>query len=136
MRPEMLHITLAFLGDISPAQLSTATAVAATITGEPFVLTLDRLDYWKHNRILWAGGVSLPLVALAEGLAGALRAEGFRLDARPFAPHVTLLRDARCEVPPELDAEVIWPVREFVLAESRSSAAGAGYRTIAHWPLG
>jgi 2'-5' RNA ligase len=135
MRPETLHLTLAFLGEQPAERLAEAMAVAATRAAAPFTLTLDRLGYWQHNRILWAGGDCPPLAALADGLGAALRAAGFRLDARPFAIHATLLRDARCPAPPALAAPIAWPVSEFVLVESRLSAAGADYRVIGRWPL-
>jgi RNA 2',3'-cyclic 3'-phosphodiesterase len=135
MRPETLHVTLAFLGDVSPAQLAVATAIADGIEGKEFFLTLDRLGYWKHNRILWAGADSPPLLALADVLSSGLRTDGFSIDNRPFAPHVTLLRDARCPNTPQLSTAVNWPVREFVLAESRRGAAGSHYEILGRWRL-
>lgn len=136
MRRDTLHLTLAFLGEISADRVAAARAAADALAGtEGFDLTLDRLGYWQHNRILWAGGVSPRLTLLADGLATRLRAAGFALDTRGFAAHVTLLRDARCEVVPTMPAALAWPVREFVLAESRPAAAGARYDIIGRWPL-
>lgn len=136
MRRETLHLTLAFLGEIPNERVATAKAVAESLAGaEAFDLALDRLDYWKHNRILWAGGVSPRLTLLADTLAGRLRAAGFTLDTRAFAAHLTLLRDARCDAVPAQLAPLAWPVREFVLAESRPTAAGAAYDIIGRWPL-
>lgn len=141
MSRDALHLTLAFLGDIPDARLVDAMRVADAIAVAPFELTLDRVGYWKHNRILWAGGVSPGLTFLADSLAGGLRDAGFKLDARPFSPHVTLLRDARCadmECPAwgthGLPQALSWPVREFVLAESRQSRAGPRYDIVARWP--
>lgn len=135
MRRESLHLTLAFLGSIPESRLADAAAVAAAVTAEPFAFTLDRLGYWRHNRILWAGAEVAPLAALANGLAEGLRAAGFQLDRRPFAAHVTLLRDARCPALPPLPT-IAWPVSEFVLAESRSGPQGSHYEAIGRWPLG
>jgi 2'-5' RNA ligase len=132
-RRETLHLTLAFLGDIPAARLPDAEAAAVSVGGAPFELLLDRLGCWKH--ILWAGGDSPPLAALAEGLAARLRRAGFRLEERPFAAHVTLLRDARCPAVPAMAETIVWRVTEFVLAESRSDAAGARYEIIGRWPL-
>jgi 2'-5' RNA ligase len=134
-RPETLHLTLAFLGNVAVSRLPAATAAAAGISSESFVLTLDHLGYWRHNRVLWAGGTAAPLTALAGNLVTALRDRDFQLDGRPFAPHVTLVRDARCRKLPELDATATWLVREFVLAESHLSAAGACYEIVGRWPL-
>jgi 2'-5' RNA ligase len=135
MRQDALHLTLAFLGEIPAARWIDATAVAAEIVVAPFTLTLDRLNYWKHNRILWAGGESEPLAALASSLQTGLRAAGFQLETRPFVAHMTLLRDARCPAPPSLDAPIAWPVTEFTLVESSLSAAGARYEIVGRWPM-
>jgi 2'-5' RNA ligase len=142
MRRDTLHLTLAFLGDIPDARVDDAMRVADAIAVEPFDLTLDRLGYWKHNRIIWTGGVphaghsmSPRLTFLADALAAGLRQAGFSLDSRSFAAHVTLLRDARCAGVPAMPQPLSWPAREFVLAESAPSREGAHYEIVARWPL-
>jgi RNA 2',3'-cyclic 3'-phosphodiesterase len=135
MRQETLHLTLAFLGEIATARLDEVAAVASRVSGAPFVLTLDRLAYWRHNRILWAGGDSPPLTALASELTAGLRSAGFALDPRPFATHLTLSRHANCTEVPSVARPITWPVREFVLVESRRSSAGAHYEVVGRWPL-
>jgi 2'-5' RNA ligase len=137
MRRDTLHLTLAFLGDIPVGRAADARRVADGIVAAPFELTMDCLGYWRHNRIFWAGGAVPPrLTFIADALADGLRAAGFSLDTRPFAPHVTLLRDAHCAVMPELPRSITWPVREFVLAESRLSPNGARYEIVGRWALG
>lgn len=136
MRRDTLHLTLAFLGDIPTERVAEARGVADAITTGPFDLTLDGLGYWRHNRILWAGGPVPPrLTFVVDALGDGLRAAGFTLDARPFVPHVTLLRDARCAELPGQPQSISWPVRELVLAESRLSSGGARYEIIGRWPL-
>lgn len=135
MRRETLHLTLAFLGDIAVDRLPELGRVAGAIAAAPFELTLDRLGCWRHNRILWAGGDSRPLAAVASQLSAGLRAAGFGLEARPFVAHLTLLRDAACSEPPVLAKPVAWEVSEFVLVQSHRSSAGAHYETIGRWPL-
>jgi 2'-5' RNA ligase len=134
MRGETLHLTLAFLGEIPAGHWIDATAVAAGIAVEPFTVTLDRIEYWKHNRIVWAGGESEPLAALASSLQTGLRASGFQLETRPFVAHMTLLRDARCPAPPPLAAPIAWAVTQFTLVQSSPSAAGPHYETVGCWP--
>lgn len=136
MRRETLHLTLAFLGDVADDRAADAKRAADAVAAPAFDMTLGQLGYWKHNRILWAGGASPQLAALAEALGDGLRTAGFRLDARPFVAHMTLLRDARCRETPVLAEPVAWPVSEFVLVESRLSSAGASYEAIGRWPLG
>jgi 2'-5' RNA ligase len=135
MRRETLHLTLAFLGEIPAGRWIDATAAAAGIAVAPFTVTLDRVEYWKHNRIVWAGGQSEPLAALASSLQAGLRAVGFQLETRPFVAHMTLLRDARCAAPPALVAPISWPVREFTLVESKLPKAGPKYEIVGRWPL-
>jgi 2'-5' RNA ligase len=135
MRRDTLHVTLAFLGDIPAGRVADAGKVADEMAVEPFDLILDRLGYWKHNRILWAGGVSPRLTFLADSLDEKLLVAGFVLDERPFQAHVTLLRDARCSKVPDLPQPIVWPVREFVLVESRLSREGSRYEIIGRWPL-
>jgi len=115
MRRETLHLTLAFLGEVSEARVAEARRVADAVVAAPFDFVLDRLGYWQHSRILWAGGVSPPLT--------------------PFVAHLTLLRAARCGEVPALTAPVAWPVAEFALVASKLSSQGASYRTIGRWPL-
>lgn len=136
--PTDLHITLAFLGAVSPARLADAEAVADALSLPGFAMELDRLGWWRHNRILWAGcgTENAALLGLADALGAGLRSAGFALDARPFAVHATLLRNARCpqSVSP-LSPPVAWQATEFVLAESTPAAEGARYAVRRRWPL-
>lgn len=129
-----LHITLAFLGTLVVSQVEAARRVAAATTWKPTVLELDRIGYWKRSRIIWAGprqGCE-PLSGLAEGLRDGLRRVGFRIDARPFVPHVTLFRKARRR-PKWASRMVSWPIEEFCLVCSRLSAEGARYEILDRW---
>lgn len=138
MRRETLHLTLAFLGDVAAARQADAEAAAAMVAGAGCVLAVDRLGCWKHNRIVWAGCSSLPpaLGRLAQDLGARLRAAGFALEARPFAAHATLLRNAHCapDALPQLPA-IDWAVRDFALVASRRDADGARYEVLRRWPL-
>jgi 2'-5' RNA ligase len=135
MREETLHLTLAFLGEVPAAKQDEARRAANNVQAAPFQVKLDRLAYWRHNRIVHAGGDCPDLVSLAAKLAANLRERGFALDARPFAAHATLVRDAVCPEPPAIAFDIRWPVAEFVLARSRRSADGAGYAIVGRWPL-
>src|SRR5262245_51366495 len=71
-----IHLTLAFLGNVERAGLPGIEACAAATSGSACKLTIGRLGYWRHNRILWAGTESCPpaFPALASALASGLRA--------------------------------------------------------------
>ena len=127
-----LHLTLAFIGETDARRFPELVAAAAGIRLPPCELIIDQCRYWKHNRIVWAGGGAPQ--ALNEGVAqlrAALQAAGIRFDGKAFVPHVTLLRDARA-VPqlPQL-APVRWHIRDFVLLASGRDGDGPIYRVVA-----
>lgn len=133
-----LHITLAFVGAVDAATRVCLEQAAATLRGESFALTLDRIGAWPGPRILWLAPSAPPpaLLRLAADLEQALLPCGYHPEARPYLPHVTLARKlagacATLAVPP-----LHWPVRDFVLAESLTGSAGARYQVLARWPLG
>lgn len=157
MRRDTLHMTLAFIGDVPAERVGILQRAAAGLTGPTFTLMLDHLACWRHNRIAWVGcsQAPLPLLTLVGQLAERLADAGLPLEARDFAAHVTLLRNARCL--PLAQAETItWPVRDFVLAETKlvpfmprrvqrvlapgsklpgGTNEGAHYHIIDRWPL-
>lgn len=124
-----VHLTLAFLGDADPGR---AAAAARGVHGERHALPLEEAGYWRHNRIVWVGPRETPprLAALVESLHAALRKDGFVLEARPFAAHVTLVRKAR---PPHLSnvPQLAWPVDQFALVQSVQGE----YRTLETFQL-
>lgn len=137
MRRDSLHLTLAFLGAATPAQRDVLESAAGRVRGAPFELRLDRLGWWPHNRILWAGAHAMPSRQrrLSESLRHELAAAGVALDHRPWVPHVTLVRHARGDSLPEFGAPVAWTVREFALVSSRLQTSGARYAVLHRWPL-
>ena len=89
-RPENLHLTLAFLGEVEdPAPVR--AALTAACTGGAFSLTVGGLDRFED---LWWAGVrhNRQLETLALGVQTALRQEGFSIERRPWRPHITLVR--------------------------------------------
>lgn len=139
-RPESIHLTLAFLGAQSIDRYRLAVDAARDVDGVPFDLHLDRVGYFRHNRIVWAGPsvIPEPLAALARSLARRLDEAGFALERRAFAPHVTLLRNAREPIDAPLP-RTTWHVAEFALIESVRDEYGSKYvvreRFALHEPL-
>ena len=136
MRADTLHLTLAFLGDVAGEDLSRLIEIAMRIKFQPFELQLDRIGYWKHNAIVWAGTAQVPpaLTALAESLADALRAAGFRLEERSFKPHITLVRKFSGVPVAALQPPLHWQVDRFRLVISRPDRHGARYELVGEWP--
>lgn len=138
MRRDTLHLTLAFIGDVPEARLPGLVDALGAVAGEAFLLHLDQLGYWRHNRIVWAGCTERPaaLDRLVADLRGSLAALGLPADATPFVPHVSLLRKASQATASPALGPIEWPVAGFVLMESCRSEAGAHYRRLAGWRLG
>lgn len=129
-----LHITLVFLGALEPPGLDAVRTVAADTPWSGASLTLDRIGYWKRARIIWAGSRegSEALSALTETLRDRLRRLGFRVEARPFVPHVTLYRKAGRR--PRWRPEVIdWRIERFCLVRSTLSSTGPRYEIVERW---
>jgi 2'-5' RNA ligase len=138
MRRETLHLTLAFLGAIPVSRVAAAEAAADAVSAGRFTLELDRLACWKHNRIAWAGCTRTPeaLAGLAGDLARNLCTAGFKLDARPFAVHATLVRNADCAASlPALPSPLVWPVEDFALVESHTGPGGSRYEVVRRWGM-
>ncbi|WP_159015692.1 RNA 2',3'-cyclic phosphodiesterase [Cognatiluteimonas profundi] len=135
--PESYHLTVLFLGDFRPlpqSVLSTAMVAGASMRVEPFELSLDRVGAFPGNHVLWLGPGVVPagLLALHERLMQALAPKLSMQREAGFVPHVTVRRKARAAVPPLTPPVVRWPVRDFVLVDSRP---GMPYRILARWPL-
>lgn len=137
MARDTLHVTLAFLGQVPVERLPQLEAIADGMRADAFDLHLDRLGYWPHNHVLWAGSMQpvVELMDLAEGLQARLREAGFALEDRPYAPHVTLLRKAQCESPVPLARVISWQAKEMLLVESMPGGS-TRYVPLGRWPLG
>ena len=126
-----IHLTLAFLGKADPAK---AVAAARRVKAQAHRLPIEEARYL--NRMVWVAPKETPpgLAALHEKLAMELYREEFILERRPFAAHVTLIRDARrAQLPPLPPVE--WPVREFLLIRSSLSSRGATYEPLGRFIL-
>jgi 2'-5' RNA ligase len=138
VRPEHLHLTLVFVGEVSPER---AAAIARVMTDDlpiaPFQLTLSGVGAFPPRgapRVLFldtaAGRVEA--IELYRLTADRLAGEGVDRDRRPYHAHVTLgrWRDSRPSDRPRTrgDAPVATiEVREVVLFESRLSSSGPSY---------
>jgi len=131
-----LHLTLAFLGEVPDERVGTACAVAADVRAGAFDLVLDRTGTFRRAGVAWAGPSVLPaeLDRLQSALESGLRAAGFALDARPFAPHLTLARRTVKPAPEAATAPVAWRVGRFALV--RSARDKGAYAELAGWELG
>ncbi|AMK77320.1 MULTISPECIES: RNA 2',3'-cyclic phosphodiesterase [Methylomonas] len=135
VNPANLHVTLLFLGRISPEQQAVLTKEASQIPVSPITLTFDCLSFWKKPAVLCltASQFDQNVSKLNEILATIAKQQGITVDDRPFTPHVTLLKKADSVI--DIDfAPVLWRSDGFCLVESRSIANNIEYRIIERWP--
>jgi 2'-5' RNA ligase len=136
MRRENLHLTLAFLGATEAALVPDLIALAAGVRFAPIRLPLDRVGYWKHNRIIWCGAGEEPqaLAALVEGLRARLDAAGIRYDRKPFVSHVTLVRDAAGLPAAPAWVPLVWEASDFALMSSTRVEGRVTYQVLQRFP--
>jgi 2'-5' RNA ligase len=132
-----IHLTLVFLGDVERTRRAQIDSLAGSISARRFDLAVDRVEYWRHNRIIWAGVERCPeaLQDLVAGLQRALAVEKFRVEGRPHVPHITLLRDARRAPGQAALPGIAWPVTRFALVESVVQERGRVYQVLREWLL-
>jgi len=147
-RPDGIHLTLKFLGEISDEQVEQVRKALKEIKPfEPVTVRAKGFGFFpdaRRPRVFWAGLDAPPeLAQLAARVESALTPLGFAPEDRAFSPHLTL---ARFKVPrpqPKLQAllagqdDVIlgdFEVSEFFLWESKLSPQRAEYRKVARFP--
>ncbi len=137
MRADTLHMTLLFLGAVERAKLPELIRAAERVRASPMTIALDRLDCWKHNRIVYAApSVSvMTLDRLVQSLRQEVASAGFMFDQHAFKPHVTLLRNCRRVLAIQACPAIVWQVGSFALVESMPTVQGAQYRVLRTWPL-
>ncbi len=132
-----IHLTLLFLGNVSIERIADLHALAGTVEAPPFDWMVDTLNYWRHNRIVWAGAAQCPaaLHKLVAELTQRVRSAGFRCEDREYVPHITLLRDARRGPATPTAGQVAWDAGDFVLVQSLRRDGATVYEVVGRWPL-
>jgi RNA 2',3'-cyclic 3'-phosphodiesterase len=96
--PHNVHLTLKFLGDVSPANLDRmANALRLEAEGHgPFSMSVGGLGAFpssRRARVIWIGLQAPPsLLALQRGVEAASASLGYATENRPFSPHLTVGR--------------------------------------------
>jgi 2'-5' RNA ligase len=89
---DMMHITLAFLGESHQAKK--IEAILASIPFDPFDIELEGISHFKE--LYYAKIKESPaLEQYVQTLRLALKENGIVYDAKAFKPHITLIRKAR-----------------------------------------
>lgn len=137
LHPDDLHLTLAFLGQVSSAQSAGVKAVADAMRPTTINLSIDHLGHWPQPRVIWAGPTQVPpaLTELVAALWGGLEACGFQPETRPYRPHITLYRKAKALLSAATPRPLVWQPVDFVLACSLSGPGLPRYKVLQRWPL-
>ena len=137
VKPDNLHFTLAFLGNIDAQQQECVAHLADQIQLSSFEFTVDVAGHWAKPRVLWIGPGEMPevLVTLATELrAGAIEC-GIEMDMRPYRAHMTLMRKV-ARVKESLSVRpFVWHANSFVLVRSVTYQEGVNYEVIREWSL-
>jgi 2'-5' RNA ligase len=150
-KPEKLHITLKFLGDIEQARVEALSSAASRVVAslEPFELTIDEPGTFPPHgqpRVLWLGIVDASgrLAFMQHALETECAAVGFPRESRAFKPHLTLARmrsphgarelaDAHRETPFEPQR---FKVSELIVILSELGPDGSRYTPLSRHRLG
>ena len=154
VRPEGVHLTLKFLGDIEVSQVPQVAGAMrqAASRHTPFSLTLGAPGVFPNTnraRVLWVGvdGDLKALKSLQAEVEEALTSVGFAAERQPFNPHLTIGRmhyrasrpdrqratDALAAIPLPEDQPIA--VNAISLMKSTLLPDGAIYERIGHSPL-
>ena len=95
--PQNIHITLRFLGDISPSMVEKVYDAIKNVKFTPFTIQLQGLGVFpslNYPRVVWAGMTqgAEELKNIFTQLEPQIRALGFAADAYGFSPHLTIAR--------------------------------------------
>lgn len=93
-----LHLTLEFLGEISEKRIVAIQKVMDKLNFKPFDFRLSKIGYFKRpqGNIYWLGiEDNEVLMNLQRTIHKLLGEEGFKLEDRPYKPHITLGRKVK-----------------------------------------
>ena len=143
VRPQNIHLTLKFLGNIDPADIENIGKAMADAAGDsaPITLTVGGIGFFpgiKRPRVIWVGlgGQTDALRNFQRNLASRLATIGFPSEKRPFKAHLTLGR-IRQAVNPNILSQTVqdysdlgnlkFSVDRIILFQSDLKPSGAVY---------
>jgi len=160
-RPESLHITLKFIGELTPERVEAIAGRLRRVGGSAFEIRFAGYGFFptaKAPRVFWIGIHAGPQLAeLARSIDTATAELGIPREDRPFSPHLTLARgggrsgspkwrngdspnatfatlETRLAAMGDLDFGTM-TAHEFILYQSQLSPGGSKYTKLQRFPL-
>lgn len=152
-RPEQLHLTLKFLGDVERAQLESLTEAVQAVCARfaPLRLRAEGVGCFpdlRLPRVVWVGITDLSgqLPSLQSALKCATAAHAEEMREKEFTGHITIARTKHLSRPEaELLAQLLprqaecrfgeWTAAAVELMRSELASAGATHTCLARLPL-
>ncbi|HSD56986.1 MAG TPA: RNA 2',3'-cyclic phosphodiesterase [Methanotrichaceae archaeon] len=147
VRPELVHVTLKFLGDVPEESIDKVAEALRAVKVAPFTAQVKGVGAFpgRSIRVVWLG-LEGNFEELYRKVEDALSPLGFEREARGFSPHVTLGRVGRpssettCMLSPKIAALAgtdlgSFTVDKFLLKKSTLTRGGPIYEDIAKFPL-
>jgi 2'-5' RNA ligase len=151
IRPENMHVTVKFFGDISTEKIPQMSAKLKAVAGkfnefEPLMKGVGLFKDFYHPKILWFGLRNCMIFdKLKNEIENSFGDLGFEVDYRQFTPHLTVGRFKGTGNVEQLkkfinmNREIYLqpvPVKELILFESLLSSEGSEYKIVEKFPLG
>ncbi len=155
VRPEAVHLTLKFLGDVRSDRVDELVDALRQVAGTrpSFAAALSGAGVFPspaRARVLWLGigGDMRALGELHQDIEDAVAALGFARDRKPFSPHLTVarLRESASRAERLLVAETLEsvphpdgveiPVPSIAVMRSTLARGGATHHRVTSLPLG
>ena len=137
VRPESMHLTLKFLGEVAPDRVSALDGRLETIRRPAFQVSISGVGFFPNERaprVFWAGVSSQDLERLATEIEQQMAELDFPAERRRFSPHLTLARSRRnVRIEPKLVQEAerfrnrefgMFTTDRFYLYESQLESGG------------
>ena len=147
VRPELMHITMKFLGDVPQERVGAVAEALGRVKAAPFSVQVKGIGSFPGRavRVVWLG-LAGDFRELYGGIERALIPLGFATDERGFSPHVSLGRVGRPS--PEMNQKLLakmaphinidlgsFKVDRFYLKKSTLTRGGPIYEDLAGFPL-
>jgi RNA 2',3'-cyclic 3'-phosphodiesterase len=151
-RPEGLHVTLKFIGEVSEAKVHEIKAALSSVKTAPFTVKFEGVGFFpspKSPRVFWIGVEGGPALSQLAGMIdNATHKLGIAKEERAFSAHLTLARSgsvpgghhqlkplASSLQPEAMPGFGTMTAREFFLFQSRPQRGGAKYTKLQRFGL-